>query len=152
MRKWLAALAVTVVLAAGCGAVEESPSPSSSQFGDTSSVYEARFGDSVTLKDGQGTIRVDAPTRAEGSDTVVVEVTESNDSGEERPAGWNIRVEQGGSQIDPAAEDKGGFPAMTRTLAAGESVRYKVAFAGVSGSEVTVVASPPALYDRVVFR
>ncbi|WP_296138486.1 hypothetical protein [uncultured Tessaracoccus sp.] len=144
---WVAVLvmAVTVGACAGEDVVDEDLA------GDWSAQVVAHFGEFVDVPQSQGRIRVGQP-RWQQPSRMVVEVTETNDGDDPTPAGWNLRVEAGDTVLEPLEGTEGGVASVDGDLAPGESITYEVAFATAELTDFTVVASPPALYDRAEFR
>ncbi len=149
-NRWLTWIAVLVVVFTA-GACAERDVVDEDLAGDWSAQVEAHFGEFVDVPQSQGRIRVGRP-RWEHPSRMVVEVTETNDGDEPTPAGWTLRIETGGTVLEALEDEQGGASSVDGDLPPGESITYEVAFETAQLTDFALVASPPALYDRVEFR
>ncbi len=143
---WITAVAMCFAVG-GCSkqeTVEDEP------VGDTSTLVQARFGEFAEVPSSPARIRVAKPKQEHS--LITVEVTELNEGDEPTPAGWTLRGGVGGTNADALSQKQGGFPPAKDELMPGEATTYRVAFTGTTLEGFTVVATPPALYDRAEFR
>lgn len=132
------------------------------QGDDESGMKFAAFGDTVTLKDNEGTITISAPQPYTPSDTgivsgdwdefVVFDVTETNDGTEPAMSGWVIQATTGEAEAERIFDSAQGVSSPTVDVMPGKSISYKMAFGRTAGAEFVLTAGTLAGWDKAYYQ
>lgn len=125
----------------------------------------AKFGDAVTLPNGEGTIIVTAPEPYKPSETafmagdwdewdeyVVMTVTEKNDGKEPALAGWSITATTGDAEAEQVFDSANGVDSPTADVMPGKSITYKIAFGRKKGQDFVLQAAPLAGLSKAYYQ